>query len=268
MNGSLVWIGVGVALSLLLLFNLCFTFLYERLLFQGDSLPDDYSFNFDFEYQEIRLQPAPNVQLHGLLLQAKQAKGVILYFHGNRGNLTRWGQIADEIRKTYTYDVLVMDYRGYGKSIGTRSEAMLYQDVLTTYDYAHDELGYDQVVIHGRSIGTTMATYLAAHRPAKQLILETPMTRLRAVIPLLNSLLIYKPSLKYELDSKARINQIKCPILIFHGTKDRVVSYELGLELYNEINSESKKIITISGGKHNNLDSFEIYQLAMRRILN
>lgn len=268
MNGSSVWIGAGVVLCLLLLFNLCFVLVYERFLFQGDALPDDDPFDFDFEYQEIRLQPAPGVQLHGLLLQAEQPKGIVLFFHGNRGNVTRWGHIADQIRQAYGYDVLVMDYRGYGKSVGQRSEEALYQDGLAMYDYLRQTLGYDNIVVHGRSLGTAVATYVAAHRPATHLILETPMTTLRAVIPVLNSLLIYKPWLKYELNSKARINQVKCPITIFHGTDDGVVSYQLGLELYDAIHNADRNFITISKGKHNNLDNFEIYQQAMSRILN
>lgn len=242
-------------------------FFYERLLFQGSELPSDHQFEFDFQYEEIYVESEEHAVLHGLLLKSEAAKGLIIYFHGNRGHLERWGRIGDDIRSKYPYDVLVMDYRGYGKSKGRRSEELLFLDATRIYDYAKS-LGYENIIIHGRSLGTGIATYLATQRDVAHLILETPMTSIRDVIPKLNFLLLFKSSLKYEFNSQDRITEITTPITIFHGTDDAIVPYELGYELYLQAKSPDKKIITIKAGKHNNLDTFESYQQAMERILN
>lgn len=267
MSSTSLWIGLAALLGLLLLYNVFFVLFYERVLFQGEELSDDHEFDFNFRYEEVILNPGDQVQLHGLLLKSDSTKGLIIYFHGNRGTLNRWGVIANEIREVYGYDVLVMDYRGYGKSRGVRTELNLYQDATFIYDYAQRQLGYDYILVQGRSLGTAIATYLAANRKIKHLILETPMTRIREVVPVLDFFLLYKASLKYEFDSQSRIDQISCPIAIFHGTDDTIVPYEMGHKLYVDIGHSNKKIITIDQGKHNNLDTFEIYQQAMERIL-
>ncbi|MEP3388169.1 MAG: alpha/beta hydrolase [Reichenbachiella sp.] len=267
MNYTSLGIGLAIVFSLFLLYNLFFVLFYENVLFQGDELNEDHAFDFKFPYEEVSIDTEDNARLHGLLLKSDSSKGLILYFHGNRGNLERWGQIANDIRNGYNYDVLVMDYRGYGKSRGNRNEQALYQDATVVYDYAIQQLGYDQIVIHGRSLGTAIATYLAANRKAAHLILETPMTNIRAVIPVLDFLLFKKTWLRYEFNSLSRIDAISCPITIFHGTDDRIVPYDLGYQLYLGIDQPNKKIITINQGKHNNLDTFEIYQQAMERIL-
>ncbi|SMD38921.1 hypothetical protein SAMN04488029_3945 [Reichenbachiella faecimaris] len=267
MSSTSLWIGLAALLGLYLLYNIFFVLLHEKILFQSDEVSDDYEFSFTFQHEEILLSPSENVRLHGLLLKSDSSNGLVLYFHGNRGHLGRWGRIADEIRTRHGYDVLAMDYRGYGKSRGERSEPLLYQDAELVYDYAQ-ELGYDHIIIYGRSLGTAIATHLAAKRKASHLILETPMTTLREVIPTLNFLLLYKSGLKYEFNSLSRIDRISCPITIFHGMEDAVVPYELGHKLYVEASHSDKKIITIKEGKHNNLDTFDIYQQAMERILN
>lgn len=267
MSSTSLGIGLAVVLALLLLYNLFFVLFYESILFQGDPLKETHEFDFAFPFHEISLDVEDGARLHGLLLKTDSSKGLILYFHGNRGNLERWGLIADDIRNKYGYDVLVMDYRGYGKSRGERSEQALYQDATVVYDYAKHELHYDQIIIHGRSLGTAISTYLATQRDAMHLILETPMTNIRAVIPTLDLLLIKKSWLQYEFNSLSRIDTVLCPITIFHGTDDRIVPYKLGNHLYLEIDQSEKKIITINQGKHNNLDTFDIYQQAMERIL-
>lgn len=267
MSSTSVWIAIAVLLSLLLLYNLCFVLFHEKILFQGEELAGDHAFDFDFSYEEILLEPNSDAQLHGLLLKSDSSKGLVIYFHGNRGNLERWGIIANGIRENYNYDVLIMDYRGYGKSKGARSEDVLYKDAEYVFDYAKSQLKYEQIVIHGRSLGTAVATHLAANREASHLILETPMTKIRDVIPVLDLLLMYKPWLDYEFNSLSRINKILCPITIFHGTDDRVVPHALGQKLYAGISHSNKKLITINHGKHNNLDTFGTYQQVMERIL-
>ncbi|MEO9964514.1 MAG: alpha/beta fold hydrolase [Reichenbachiella sp.] len=266
MNASSFWIGVAVLLGVVFLYNLFFVLFYESFLFQGEPLSEDYKFSFDFQYEEVVLSPEPQVALHGIHLKSDSSKGIVIYFHGNRGNVSRWGLVAEQIRQ-YGYDVLLMDYRGYGKSHGERSEEALYRDANFIYDYAIESSQQPNVIIFGRSLGSAIATKLALDKSPDQLILETPMTRIRDVVPLLYRLLIYKPWMKYEFDSASRIEAITCPITVFHGTDDAIVPYELGKSLFDQISHSNKKLVTINQGKHNNLDTFESYQQAIGRIL-
>lgn len=266
MSTTSLGIGVAIVIGLLLIYNLFFILFYEKLLFQGESLAPNHVFEFAFEYEELVFTPEAEVSLHGLLLKANDPKGIIIYFHGNRGSVERWAIVGDNLRQ-HGYDVIVMDYRGYGKSSGPRSESGLYRDAAYVYDAILKAYDYQQVFVYGRSLGSAVATMLATNRSIDHLILETPMTKIREVIPALNFLLVYKPLLAYEFNSLGRIHQITCPITIIHGTSDAIVPYRMGLELYENIDHAEKKLITINGGKHNNLDTFEICQQAIGRIL-
>ena len=267
MSSSTLWLGLSGLLILWLIYNILFYFFHENIIFQGTRIEENHNFHFNFEYEDVWLKPNDDVLLHGILLKKESPKGIVIYFHGNRGNIERWGKIGNEIRKSYNYDVLVFDYRGYGKSRGHRSEQELYDDAEFIYDFVRTNYKYESVVIQGRSLGTAIATHLASKREADHLILETPMTLIREVIPILNWLLIDKSWLNYEFNSISRIDRISCPITIIHGTNDHVVPYALGHELYVKIGHSRKKIITIDQGKHNNLDTFEAYQQALERIL-
>jgi pimeloyl-ACP methyl ester carboxylesterase len=264
---STVLIGVLSIFLIVILYNFFFYFFFEKILFQGVSLPLDHKFEFEKEFEEVNILVNSSTSLHALLFKSPSPKGLILYFHGNRGNLTRWGEIGLSFLK-YNYDVMVMDYRGYGKSRGNRTEKELYDDARRFYDYAITDLGYDKIIIYGRSLGSAVATHLAQERTPYQLILETPMTQIKDIIKYFNFLLINQNWLQYKLDSLSRIEYINCPIFIFHGTLDRVVPYRLGVRLFNNIKREDKKLIKILLGRHNNLNSFATYQQAIKEILN
>ncbi|MDP4679245.1 MAG: lysophospholipase [Cyclobacteriaceae bacterium] len=104
-----------------------FYFLQEKFIFQASSLPDHHQFDIDKEFEEVYLNTAEKARIHGVLIKSDSTKGVILYFHGNRKNIARWGNLACYFSDC-NYDVLVMDYRGYGKSRGQRSEQLLHSD--------------------------------------------------------------------------------------------------------------------------------------------
>ena len=99
----------------------------EKFIFLDEELPQDYSFESNIPFEEIILLAQDEGRLNALYFKADSSQGVILYFHGNRGNLTRWADIAAPMTE-YGYDVLVMDYRGFGKSTGKRNQANLLAD--------------------------------------------------------------------------------------------------------------------------------------------
>ena len=238
-------------------------FFQENLIFMPSVLPQEHVFEMKSSFEEINLKSSDGAQLNGLHFRKENSKGVILYFHGNAGDLNSWGQIA-----TYfvdlDYDVIIMDYRGYGKSFGERSMELLYSDAALWYGFAQQYYTEPEITVYGRSLGTTFATYVAAQHQPNKLILEAPFYSMEEVANSRFSFLPIKYLLHYKFPTYQFIDDVNCPITIYHGTYDKVISYEQGSKLYDRIKSDEKELITIPKGGHNNLISFKEYTESIR----
>lgn len=250
-----------IAGFLFLFFIIISTMLYfiqEKLIFLPTKLPQEYVFEFSEPFEEFFLTANDGAKLNGLHFKAEDPKGVLLYFHGNAGDLSRWGTIATFFVQK-KYDVIIMDYRTYGKSNGVLSETALFEDAQHFYDYTLDRYAEDEVIIYGRSLGCAIGTQLASNNKAAKLVLETPFYNLYDVAKERFSYLPLKVLLNYKFESNVNIKNVDCPITIFHGTEDTVVPYKSGLRLYDAATSQ-KEFISIQGGDHNNLVDFSTYQ--------
>ena len=242
-----------------------FYFFQEKLIFLDEPLSDDFAFHFEKPFTEENISMQDGAVINVLHFKAQDSKGLILYFHGNAGNLDRWGHVVNPYIDL-GYDVVILDYRGYGKSTGKRTEQNLYADAQAIYDYCKTTILEDQIIIFGRSLGTTMAVYLAANNRPHKLILETPFYSLHSlaqkVVPIFPSRIL----LRFPFRSDKYIQQVNCPVYIFHGTKDEVVPYEESEKLFNLVQSQ-RYFYTIEGGTHNNLIEFEEFRTAMEAVL-
>jgi len=241
-------------------------FLQEKLLFLPTELNQDYKFQFEQPFEELFLKPEKNVSLNALHFKAEDAKGVILYFHGNAGDLNRWGAIAGNLVEKQ-YDVLIMDYRTYGKSKGELSEKAFYDDAQFCYKYLLKQYSEDEIILFGRSLGTGIATFLAAENNPEQLILETPYYSILDVAKHRFPIFPVSKLLKYKFPSNQFIQNVNCPITILHGTEDGVVPYDSAKKLYDVAPRDLTTFITIEGGGHNDLAEYEVYRDAISTIL-
>jgi fermentation-respiration switch protein FrsA (DUF1100 family) len=147
--------------------------------------------------------------------------------------------------------VLIIDYRGYGKSEGRPEEQGLYLDAEASYVHLL-ERGYrpEQIVAHGESLGSAVAVDLAARRRCGGLVLEAPFTSARQVaarvLPLLG------PMLVKGFDSEAKIRSVRAPLLVIHGDRDEVIDQELGRKLF-EAAGEPKTFWPVPGARHNDI---------------
>lgn len=239
--------------------------LQTKIIFQPEVLPANYSFSFTHKFEEININTGDDARLNALYFTVPEAKGVILYFHGNKGSLKRWGQIASGFTE-YGYNVLVMDYRGYGKSKGQLSERALQQDARLFYEEAKHRFSEDSIVVYGRSLGTHFACLVASENHPKQLILETPYTSMTDVAKSKLPVFPMEALIRFTFDNSSLIKNVKCPVTIFHGTADRVVPYCLGKKLY-EVATSAKTLITIPKGAHNNLAEYATFQQTLKKIL-
>lgn len=99
----------------------------EKLIFLPTVLEQDYKFEFNHEFEEVFLETDTDAIINAIHFKVENPKGVIVYFHGNAGDLDRWGTIAEYFVKR-DYDVFIMDYRTYGKSVGPLTEEAFYHD--------------------------------------------------------------------------------------------------------------------------------------------
>jgi len=254
-------------LTAYLLISTMLYFLQEKLIFLPSKLPSDYTYSFTQPFEEIFLTADDGAVLNGIHFKQEQPEGVIVYYHGNAGDLTRWGNIALFFVEK-NYDVIIMDYRTYGKSTGKLSEEALFNDGQLFYEYALEQYDESGITLYGRSLGTGIATWVASQNSPFRLILETPYYSL---LDLGKNRFPYLPVqwfLKYPLKTYEYISEVSCPIAFFHGTEDRVVPYNSGLRLFNSVSVDKNTFFTIKGGQHNNLNEFEVYRAGVQEILS
>ncbi len=205
-------------------------------------------------------------EVNGLWFKANNSRGVILYFHGNAGSLAGWGYISQDILPL-GYDLLITDYRSYGKSSGKLSPEGLFQDAESWYNFLLDHYDASEIVLYGRSLGTGIATYLASREKANALILETPFYSMSHLAAHHVPWLPHKLILQYDFSSYKYAKEVNCPVLILHGDRDNIVPLKSGEKLATVFNPSQVTFSVIQGGNHNNLSSFEAYHENLERFL-
>lgn len=253
-------------LSIYIMVGSLLYFLQEKLLFLPTVLEQNYAFNFSYPFEELFLKTDDDALINALHFKVDNPKGVILYFHGNAGDLSRWGKITEYFAEKQ-YDVLVMDYRTYGKSTGTLSEKALYNDAQYCYNYLKEQYNENEISLYGRSLGTGIATYLASKNNPKQLILETPYYSMVDVGESRFPIFPIKKLLKYKFPTNKFIKEVTCPITMFHGTDDAVVPYKSAEKLFKVSPKTLTTFITIEGGAHGNLKEFDLYHVQIKKVL-
>lgn len=221
-----------------------------------------------FRAEDVWVTASDGVRIHGWKLRAQSdANWVTLYLHGNAGNLTHRVDHMEAIPRVGS-DLLIIDYRGYGKSEGKPTEEGIYRDADAAYEYLV-EAGYkpEQLVIYGESLGTAVAVDLASRHACAGLVLEAPFPSASAVagrvLPLLGPL-----AARGRLETAKKLPRVKAPMLIIHGTKDEVIDYELGQEVF-EAAPGPKQFWTVEGAQHSNITQVarEQYPAKLREFL-
>jgi len=186
--------------------------------------------------------------------EGKQSRAVVLFTHGNAGNVTNRRDIIELYRDRLNATVLVFDYRGYGRSSGAPTEAGVLDDARAARSWLAARTGVREsdIVVAGHSMGGGVAVDLAASDGARGLILQGTFTNLPDVAASHVPLLPVRAVMQAKLDSIAKIRSYRGPLLQVHGDADRVIPYALGKELFQAAN-EPKQFLTIPGGSHNDI---------------
>jgi alpha-beta hydrolase superfamily lysophospholipase len=251
-------------LSIVTVLSLLIYFFQDKLIFFPQKLEASFKFRFRDNFRERYFETSKNVRIHALHFQVKNPNGLIYYLHGNAGSLQGWGEVAGDFT-VHGYDVLMIDYRGYGKSNGTITESGLLKDAIVIYDTMRKEYNEKSIVVYGRSIGTGIASYVASERSPGMLILESPYYNLpdaaKSYFPWVPSSLI-----RFKFRNDLHLKKITCPVILFHGTLDEVLDVKGSYKLKPLLKPDDRLII-IEGGRHNDLSFFEEYQTELKKIL-
>ncbi len=265
LTGSFVGRLLLVVLAVYLLICVAAYWWQERLLFHPTRLAADFVFPFDTNFEEVYLDVAPNVQLHGLHFKAENPKGLVFYVHGNAGSLHDWGSLAG-LYLQHNYDLLMFDYRGFGKSPGKiYSQQQFFDDVQAVYDWAKEQYSEAQIIVEGFSIGTATATKLAAENNPQQLVLKAPYYSMTSLV---KSKMAFLPGrlLKYPFATVDYLKQVTCPVTIFHGTADELIPHKNAERLKAAV--PSVNLFLIDGCLHNDIPFTPIYKKAMGTLLD
>jgi hypothetical protein len=251
-----------------LLIGLGLGFIFLILLTSSESLVERFFIFFptkDLEYtpqhlglgfQEIFFTTPDGLKLHSWYIPAGDQAPVLLWCHGNGGNISHRVPIIKELHQA-GLGVFIFDYRGYGLSQGRASEVGVYQDAQAAYQYLRDSLGVPpgRIVLWGRSLGGVIAAELATKVPVRALILESTFTHVGDMARYHYAWLPTRSLWAQKFNLAQKIQGIKAPKLIVHGDQDNVVPLWMGEKIYS-LALPPKEFYRIHGAGHN--DVFEL----------
>ena len=241
-------------------------FFQGKILFHPRKLSADHRFSFQQPFKEINLPASnkKNVSIIQFTVPDSVRKGVVLYFHGNRKNVERYAPYAVNFTRN-NHEVWMIDYPGFGKSTGKRTEEIMYSDAALLYKMARARFSRDQIIIYGKSLGTGVATQLASVSDCKRVILETPYYSMDALMKHYAFLYPVSWMTKFHFPTFQYIKSVEAPVTLFHGTKDEVIPFKQAARLASE--NPGVNLITIEKGRHNNLNDSPTFQRELNSIL-
>ncbi len=260
LSPTLVYIIAGYAVLIILVYVI-----QEKFIFKPEKLKQDFLYKYDVPFKELFFDVEPGVRINGLHFYVKNPNGLILYFHGNTRSIKGWSKYAKDFYR-YKYDVVMVDYRGFGKSTGKRSEKEMLNDMQVVYDTLAVQYHEDHIILYGRSLGSGFATKLASENNPRYLILDAPYYSFTKAVQRFLPILPMRFLLRYRLQTDKWIKNVSCHTYILHGTKDWLIPL-MQSEQLQALNPRKITLIRIHGGRHNNLPSFPEYHNFIRDIL-
>jgi len=262
---------VVTVVGLYLLFAALVYFGQNRLIFLPSRTIEVTPDQVGLAYDDITVNVAPDEKIHAWYFRAgpeNHAGRTVLFCHGNAGNMSHRLQTVQFFLDLGT-DVLLFDYRGYGRSEGTSTEDNVYADALAAYRWLTVEraVAPESVVLFGRSMGGAVAIDLASRVTCGGVIVESAFTSAvdmgRKLYPFMPIRLLARVS----FDSRSKIRRLSCPVLVAHSPQDEIVPYEMGRALYDAADSR-KRFVDLEGG-HNDLTSLDndLYRNALKEFL-
>lgn len=235
--------------------------------------PDQFPFQ-QYTLHEMKVNTEDGETLHAWFLERDHAEATVLYFGGN-GFLMIKSRALIEAYSGLPVNLLMFDYRGYGRSTGTPTVAGIQEDARAMYRASHNDLPSEPglLYLHGHSMGTFLASYVAESEEIAGYILESPITNVnqmtRSLVPRL-----LRPFVRFridqpvkEQDNLARVAAARAPLLIMGGERDEITPFTMAEKLYKRSASDQKELVKIERGTHNDLPHSPQYRSALHQFL-
>ena len=240
-----VYVGLGL---ILVLFQSRYIYFPERRI---AMTPDAVGLS----YESVQIETEDGVTLAGWFVPAEPSRGVVLFCHGNAGNISHR---LDSIRlfNRLGLSTFIFDYRGYGQSGGRTTERGTYRDVEAAWRYLLDTRGIEpaEIVVFGRSLGGAIASWLAQERTPAALIVESTFTSVPELAAKLYPIYPVRWLARFNYNAAEYVTRVNCPILVVHSRDDDIIPFIHGRLLFDAAN-EPKEFLEIRGS-HN--DAFVV----------
>lgn len=241
-------------LSIYIAICLAFYFFQHLAFFRPEKLTTAFQYKYPFPFEELDFDMEDGGRINAIYFKVPNSRGVVYYLKGNSKSIKGWGKFAKDFLSN-GYDFFMMDYRGFGKSKGKRSQARVFNDAQYIYKWLAKSYPEDKIVLYGRSWGSGIAARIASWNKPKLLILDSPYFSFYYNI---NRYLFFTPLkliLKYDIRTDQYLKITTCPVHIIHGTKDRLISFSQSEKL-RALYPDKVTLHKITNGRHNNLPEF------------
>jgi len=241
-----IWIVIIITGAYIIFIGFLFIFQSHYIYYPERILSADPG-SIGLYFESVSFKTTDRVKLSGWFIPSESARGVILFCHGNAGNIShRLDSI--QIFHQLGLDVFIFDYRGYGQSEGNLTEQGTYKDAEAAWRYLIEErqVSPNKIIVFGRSLGGAVASWLAQSHTPGALILESTFTSLPDIAATLYRYLPVRLLLRFEYNTAEYLSGVNCPVLIVHSRDDEIMPFSHGCRLF-EMASEPKKFLEISG---------------------
>ncbi len=256
-----------VLLAIYIVISILLFFLQDYLMFKPEKLPEDFQFYYENqEIEEYNVETRDGAIINGLRFKSKNPKGVVFYLKGNSKSIKGWGKFAVDFTR-HGYDVLMVDYRGFGKSTGKRTQKAVKRDLQVIYNKIKENVPEKYIILYGRSLGSGFATKLASMNQPRMLILDAPYYSLSKVAKRYIPFMPLSLLIKFPMPTYKWLQYVQCPVHIIHGTDDKLIPFKTSVKL-SKIKSKLTTLHSIIGGGHKNLNTFESYHKILEEIIN
>jgi fermentation-respiration switch protein FrsA (DUF1100 family) len=235
---KLAMAALRIVLMLIVGLAVYFRLFEKRLVFYPDRTLAGFP---HVPYEDVHFPAKDGTPLHGWFIPFQGSDRIFVISHGNAGNIGDRYEMAEYLNQEFQTNLLMYDYRGYGRSAGDPSESGLYSDIRGAISYVRSR-GYasSSVYLIGQSLGTAVTVDAASQEPVGGIILEAPFTNIKDVARHYMYSMPVDYLLSSRFDSLSKITQVHAPIAVVHGERDPVIPFELGRQLYSAAAAPNK----------------------------
>ncbi len=240
--------------------------LEDKLVFMPKNLDRNHSFECPYDCDEYMIPSSIDHSSSVIHLMPKDSSiARIVYYHGNSRNIQEWIPRVKSLLD-HGFEIIMMDYRGFGKTQGEPNEEEIMKDAGLVFAWAKQKFNdKKELIIYGRSLGSSIASFVAQNHSAKALILEAPFYDMKDVIERRGMLFYFPFDFDNEFDTYEYLNNVDIPVYAIHGTEDWIVPIESFERLVSYHGDKINSKIIERGG-HNDLDQFSGFDTFISKI--